>query len=79
MFWPEVNISPYVSCAFWKTLFRVFPRHEILPVYLKFNKESNEHSLNKVRQGANIVSGSFPVLEATYAIFFGKFELSGEN
>ena len=45
----------------------MFPKVQISPIDLKFNKESNEHGQKGLRRPEDIVSGLFPVLEATYA------------
>ena len=76
MFWPEMNISPYVSCVFWKTMLGIARGDQNFPIHLKFNEESNEHIFSFSQASASVVPVSFPVPEATYATFFYIFEIS---
>ena len=50
-----------------KSLSRIEPDAENLHTHLKFHKESNEHGFSFRRHSARSISGSFPVLELTYA------------
>ena len=70
---------PYVSCVFWKTILGIVRNVQKMPTTLKLNEELNEHGLKSVRGCHNIVSDSFPVLEATYAKNFSIFEISGQS
>ena len=79
MFWPEMNIFPYVSCVFSKTICRIQPDVQTLQIGLKSHGESFKSRFNRVKPCHNIVSGSFPVLEATYAKIFSIFEIYGQS
>ena len=57
----------------------MFPKVQISPIDLKFNKESNEHGQKGLRRPEDIVSGPFPVLETTYAKNKSIFEFSEQN
>ena len=74
-----MNIFPYVSCVFLKTMCPIEPHAENFLNYLKFHEESNEHGFSFQRQSALLVSGLFPVLEATYAKKNSIFEITGLN
>ena len=54
-------------------------RNEIYTRYLEFNKESNELGPVRGTTWHDIVSGPFPVLEATYAKKKSIFEIRGQD
>ena len=54
-------------------------RNEIDTRYLEFDEESNELGPIRGTTWHDIVSGPFPVLEATYAKKNSIFEIRGQN
>ena len=70
MFWPEMNISPYVSCVFWKTMLGVARGDQNLPTYLKFNEESNEHGADFRQLSASVLPVHFRSQRPPTQLFF---------
>ena len=70
VFWPEMNIFPYVSCVFWKTMLGVARGDQNLPTYLKFNEKSNEHSADFQQASASVLPVHFRSQRPPTQLFF---------